>query len=232
MFTLIHYPFCPFSRKVRIALSEIGIEAEMKSVEPWNLPVEFRTNINPTGEVPVLFDPIGKYICGHYPIVEFLYETTSCSASIIGTESFDRAEVRRLCDLFDRNFYDNITKLIFIEKIYKPLNGNSASNINTQAIRAATTNLKNYLLYIESLLNNRHWLAGENITMADISAGAQISILDYLGHIPWYAKDLTPNFPELKNWYQRLKSRPSFKSILLDKLPIRKPSSTYANLDF
>ena len=34
------------------------------------------------------------------------------------------------------------------------------------------------------------------------------------------------------NWYARVKSRPSFKDILLEKVPGIAPSDNYKNLDF
>jgi len=76
------------------------------------------------------------------------------------------------------------------------------------------------------LLSKRGWLAGHNLSLADIAAGAHMSCLDYLGEIPW--KD----HRDVKDWYQKLKSRPSFKPILKDSLPGLIPPRHYADLDF
>ena len=51
-------------------------------------------------------------------------------------------------------------------------------------------------------------------------------LLDYLGEINW---DL---YPDAKLWYAKLKSRPSFNSLLNDKLSGIMPSENYADLDF
>lgn len=80
--------------------------------------------------------------------------------------------------------------------------------------------------YIDWLSKNRDWLAGTSFSIADISASANLSILDYLGEIKW--KD----FSYAKEWYARVKSRPSFRSVLLDKIPGLLPPKNYSDLDF
>ena len=69
--------------------------------------------------------------------------------------------------------------------------------------------------------------------MADFSAAAQISVLEYIGEVPW---DRTENgallFEETKNWYARVKSRPSFRAILTDRIAGVIPAPHYGDLDF
>ena len=72
MWTLLHYPLCPASRAIRLALNEAGIEAALSEVRPWEASREF-LNLNPAGTLPVLaFE--GKAICGTYPVIEYLAE--------------------------------------------------------------------------------------------------------------------------------------------------------------
>ncbi len=72
----------------------------------------------------------------------------------------------------------------------------------------------------------RRWLAGDEISFADLAAAGQISTLDYLGELPWDA------YPHVKTWYQRAKSRPSFRALLADRVPGTVPPAAYADLDF
>ncbi len=53
MAMLIHYPLCPASRAVRLALGEHGLEIELSEVKPWALDRDF-LNVNPAGTLPVL----------------------------------------------------------------------------------------------------------------------------------------------------------------------------------
>ena len=97
---------------------------------------------------------------------------------------------------------------------------------NTDNIRLAKNNLNNHLKYIEYLLERRFWLVNNKIELADLTAAAHISCIDYLGDMPW------EKFPEIKHWYSRIKSRPSFRSILTDKIIGIPPRGNYALLDF
>jgi glutathione S-transferase len=79
---------------------------------------------------------------------------------------------------------------------------------------------------MEWLLRRRDWLAGDRLSYADLAAAAHLSIADYLGDVPWNED------AGAKNWYARIKSRPSFRPILGDLHPGVPPSASYANLDF
>ena len=79
------------------------------------------------------------------------------------------------------------------------------------------------------LLNTYHAVAREGIeeiSAADLTAAAHLSCLDYLGDVPW------DEHPVAKEWYARLKSRPSFRPLLADHWPGTNPPEHYANLDF
>jgi glutathione S-transferase len=55
---------------------------------------------------------------------------------------------------------------------------------------------------------------------------AHLSALDYFGEVPW------TDHPTASEWYVRMKSRPSFRSILSDRVPGQPPVAHYAELDF
>jgi glutathione S-transferase len=75
-------------------------------------------------------------------------------------------------------------------------------------------------------VRTRDWLAGDRLSLADLGAAAHLSAADYLGEVPWNEDEAT------KNWYARVKSRPSFRAILADMLAGLPPSKSYADLDF
>ena len=72
----------------------------------------------------------------------------------------------------------------------------------------------------------RDWLAGNELTYADLAAAAHLSAADYLGDVPWTEDEMA------KNWYARVKSRPSFRPLLAETMAGIPPSKTYADLDF
>jgi glutathione S-transferase len=64
------------------------------------------------------------------------------------------------------------------------------------------------------------------LTLADLAAAAHLSAIDYLGDVPWDEDETA------KNWYARIKSRPSFRTLLGETMAGLPPSPSYANLDF
>ena len=139
-------------------------------------------------------------------------------------ERAHRAEVRRLVAWFEIKMNREVTENLLGEKMMKRLTGEGQPN--SLAIRAGHANLPYHLEYIGYLVERRRWLAGDHFSVADITAAAQLSALDYLGDVPW--DDHEP----AKEWYARIKSRPSFRPILADHIPGVPPPKHYADLDF
>ncbi len=93
-------------------------------------------------------------------------------------------------------------------------------------MRAIRSNLRYHLSYLSYLADQRKWLAGDDFSIADLVAAAHFSVLDYLGEVAW------EDYPVAKGWYARLKSRPSFRSLLADRIPGTPPPLHYTDLDF
>jgi glutathione S-transferase len=97
---------------------------------------------------------------------------------------------------------------------------------NSQSIRNAKANIRYHLDYLSWLIDRRRWIAGEEFSLADLTAAAHLSAVDYLGDVPWNDHEIA------KDWYMRIKSRPSFRTLLSDRLGGITPPSHYAELDF
>ena len=222
MQTLYHLWLSPFCRKVRIVLHEKKIDVDLKVENVWERRKEFLA-LNPAGEVPVLVEPGGTALSGSNVICEFLDEIHP-EPPLVGRHPLERAEVRRLVHWFDSKFNEEVTENLVGEKVMKRFLGLGAPD--SKAIRAGHNNINTHLSYISYLIERRKWLAGNELTLADIAAAAHLSTIDYLGDVPW--SDHHP----AKDWYARIKSRPSFRALLSDHIPGAPPSKHYANLDF
>lgn len=225
--TLIHFALDPFSRRMRLALAEYGATAELIEETPWN-PSPDIFELNPAGTVPVYLEDAASPVSGVEAIGEYLEETRGKRLSLIPGDAFERAEVRRLVGWFDVKFYAEVSEPVLTEKIIRRFlpreNGGGGPDMNR--VRQAAAKLRHHLDYIGHLADHRPWLAGDHLSLADLAASAHISVVDYFGDIPW------ADFPVAKSWYQRIKSRPSFRTLLADTVRGMAPAAVYADLDF
>jgi glutathione S-transferase len=219
---LYHFWLSPMSRKLRIVLNEKSLDCTLKVEKWWERRPEFLA-LNPAGEVPVLIEPDGTVLADAAAIIEFLDETYR-EKLLLGLNPMDRAETRRLVGWFDGKMNREVTEPILHERLMKRLLAGGVPDSNV--LRAAKTNLGVHLDYITYLAERRRWLAGDHFSLADISAAAHLSTLDYLGDVPWDEHE------PAKDWYARIKSRPSFRPLLADHLPGTPPPKHYADLDF
>jgi glutathione S-transferase len=219
---LYHLAIDPACRKVRIILGEKGLAHELRSEKVWERREAF-LQLNPAGEVPVLLDEDGTCVAGTRVVTEYLDEAYS-EVSLLGSDPIDRAEVRRLEDWFDVKFRREVTANLIDEKILKRYLG--LGQPNSSAIRAGLSNIHYHLEYIGWLNERRKWLAGDYLSRADVTAAAHLSSVDYLGDVPW------EDHAGAKDWYARIKSRPSMRQVLADHISGLKPPAHYADLDF
>jgi glutathione S-transferase len=222
MLTLYHYPLMPSCRKIRLMLREKNIAHALVTEEFWHRRLELFA-LNPAGEVPILLTDKRQAVVGSYAIAEFLDETFP-EVQFYGTSPTERAEVRRLVEWFDVKFDREVTQFILFEKLFKRLMGYGEPS--SEAIRAGKKNITYHLDYIAHLLEQRNWLAGEYLTLADIAAAAHLSCLDYLNDVPW------DTHASVKEWYALIKSRPAFRDLLEDRVQGSAPPSHYHDPDF
>jgi glutathione S-transferase len=227
MATLIHFALDPFSRRMRLALAEYGSSAELIEEQPW-APTADLFSLNPAGTLPILLDNSATVICGIEAIGEYLEETRRKRLSLIPGDAAERAEVRRLVGWFDTKFYAEVSEPILTEKVIRRFlareDGGGAPDM--ARVRHAAAKLRLHLDYIAHLADRRTWLAGEELSLADLAAAGHVSVIDYFGDVPW------ADYPMAKSWYQRIKSRPSFRPLLADTVRGLTPPAAYADLDF
>ncbi len=221
MRTLHHWPLDPWSRQVRLALAEKQLKFDLNAVRFWDEP-DALISLNPTGLPPVLVE--GDVVVAEArAILEYLEETVPEPTLLPGSAA-DRAEARRIAQWFDRKFDAEVSAFLLHEKLEKRIQGLGAPDMD--AIRAGKDYLRWHLDYMSGLLEVRDGLAGPRWTLADLVAAAHLSCIDYLGDVPW------SEFPPARDWYQRIKCRPSFRDLLADRLPGMSPADGYQDLDF
>lgn len=222
MRTLYHVWLHPFSRKVRLALAEKKLEFDLQIEKIWERRTAFLA-MNPAGDVPVLVEEDGTILSNSQVICEYLEEVYP-DTNLLGRDPIQRAETRRLVGWFDVKFNREVTDNLVGEKLMKRFL--KLGEPHGPSIRAGHANIHYHLDYIGFLCEKRKWLAGEQFSLADITAAAHLSSIDYIGDVPW------DEHHHARDWYARVKSRPSFKSLLEDRIPGFMPVEHYENVDF
>jgi len=242
---LTHFKLCPFSRAARILIGELHLEANLDPVLPWALTPAF-LNKTPSARLPVLELDDETHLSGFYALSEFMAdaqihemdiadlltgaphsdELPAKPLAVMPGDIEDRAEIRRLIEWFHQKCDREVTQEFLYEKVRLVLDRRVAAPPNAGILRSARSNLRYHLDYIGFLSDQRRWLGGDDFSLADIVAAAHVSIADYLGEIIW------EDVPHALGWYQRVKSRKSFRPLLGDRLVGVAPAAHYAELDF
>lgn len=214
MRTLFHFWLHPFSRKVQMALTEKGLEFEMRIEKPWERRTEFLA-MNPAGDLPVLIEKDGTTLSNSQVICEYLDEVYP-ETNLIGHDPVQRSETRRLINWFDRKFNKEVTENLVSEKLMKfVLN---LGEPHGPSVRAGRANIHYHLDYIGFLTERRKWLAGDFFSLADISAAAHLSAVDYVGDVPW------EEHSSARSWYDRVTERRGARAMLEERVPGFEPS--------
>ena len=215
-------PLCSSSRAGKLILKEKGINFQAINEPIWKRRVGF-LKVNPEGDLPVIIDEKNIKIIGYMSLAYYL-DDNSIGDNLIGINAIQRLEVRRVCKWINNKFFREVTENIVEERVFKNLRG--LGQPSTEFLKAGRINLINHENYFEWLLKERTFLTGEIFTLADISYASYLSCLDYLGEMKW------ERIPVTKKWYAKIKSRPTFREILQEKIYTIPPSENYQNLDF
>ncbi|MDF1855081.1 glutathione S-transferase family protein [Pseudooceanicola sp.] len=221
MAKLYHVPLSPFCRKVRLSLAEKRIECELIEERYWERDPDFLRR-NPAAKVPVLRID-GKTMAESTAICEWLEEAYP-EPSLLPDDADGRYEVRRIVAWFDDKFHSEVTSKLLYERVNKKVMKQGYPD--SANVKAGAQAIKFHLDYMAWLLDHRRWLAGDRMTLADFAAAAHLSSLDYLSDVDWSRRD------QVKDWYAKIKSRPAFRSILVDQVSGFLPPAHYADLDF
>jgi len=221
MIRLYHFPLSPFCRKVRLTLAEKKQEVELIEERYWEPSPDFLRR-NPAGKVPVLKIDT-RLLSESQAICEYL-EDAYPQPALMPRDAESRYEVRRLCAWFDDKFHTEVTSKLLYERLNKKVMGlgyPDSKNVKTGAAR-----IKYHIDYLGWLLDQRRWIAGDAMSLADFTAAAHLSCLDYISDVDWNRN------ATVKDWYAKIKSRPSFRTLLADQVPGFPPPAHYADLDF
>lgn len=211
---LIHLMLSPSSRLARLILGEKRLACDLPHAE------------DPAAHLPVLVELDGTRREGLWAIVDHI-EGAYPDHPLLPEEAEARAESLRWLDWAMGPFHEQVTQKIVYEKAAQRFTGAPSRRApDMNVVRQGREALKPILAAIGQTAEKRGNLACRDTSLGDLAVAAHLSTLDYFGELPW------ADHPSAAEWYVRIKSRPSFRSLLGDKVPGQPPVSHYAELDF
>ncbi len=210
---LTHLPLSPRSRFARLLLGEKRLAYDSVTAEDSH------------AHLPVFVDLDGTRCEGLWAIVDHV-EGSYTDRPLMPEDDAARAEALRLLDWAMGPLQEAVTRRIVFEKGAQRYTGAPARHApDMEVIRKGRETLKEILALLGDAADRNGYLACRECTLGDLAVAAHISALDYFGEVPW------KEFPSAAEWYVRMKSRPSFRSLLADRVPGQPPTSQYAELD-
>lgn len=224
MLRLYHWPLDPAGRMVRLVLTEKGEPFEAVVSPAW-MPDKAVAAIAPGAVAPAIVSSseVAAFAAsGTRAICEHLEEVRPVP-SLLPDDLSERAEARRLWAWIEAGM-EEVTDQLLTERVVQWSRRDRQPD--SDRLRRGAHALRGRLTFLNALADQRHYLAGRQLSLADLAAAAHLSAYDYFGDIEW------GSVPELKGWYMRIKSRPSFRPLLADRLEATRPAAHYGELDF
>ncbi|WP_373008046.1 glutathione S-transferase family protein [Hyphomonas sp.] len=221
---LYHWPLDPAGRLVRLVLAEKGEAFDLFESTPW-APHPDVSALAHGAVAPALVEtgPEGKtFACGTRAICEQMEELKPTPA-LLPEDPNERAEARRLWAWVEAGC-EEVTDKLLTERVMQWVRRDRQPD--SEKLRRGAHALRGRLTFLNGMVELNGYLAGRTLSLADLSAAAHLSAYDYFGDVEWDA------VPDLKTWYARIKSRPSFRPLLSDRIEGTRPVAHYADLDF
>ncbi len=221
MITLFHYYLCSSSRYIRLILEEHKIKYHTQLENYWKPQRDF-LKLNPAGHLPVLVNEENFPVIGANACIEYIKDL-EVRPTLFVDDYREKAEINRLVYWLDVIFKKEVFDPIIYEKVFSRIVDNITPNSDN--IRVALNNLDFHIQYFNYLLNSKNYFIKNDLTYLDFLAAANLSVLDYLGLLN------LKGYENIKEWYSKIKSRPSFKTLLKDQIVGLNPHENYKNID-
>ncbi|KAL4727839.1 hypothetical protein ACLX1H_004529 [Fusarium chlamydosporum] len=212
--TLKLYGYVPSTCTLRVAnvLAEKGLDYEMITVDVFagkHKTEEYANEFHPFNKIPVLFDEeegIRIYesrAIAHYIAAKYRDRGTDLSPSEADMKAYARFQEALS---LESSYFDPSVYSIAWEEVFKRLRGLGPAN--AAIVKDKLEDLDKSLAGYERILSKQKYLAGDNITLADLFHLPYGQMTEPLGF-----GDLLSKYPAVKKWWNGLKERESWKKV-------------------
>ncbi|MEM6581298.1 MAG: glutathione S-transferase family protein [Pseudomonadota bacterium] len=196
----------PWVRRLMIFLEEKGLPYELERVMPLGPPDPKYLKISPLGKVPLLTVD-GRHLPDSLAACVFL-ESEVPEPPLFPEDSWDKGWMYWLCDFIGTGLFSKVEVPLFLNRFVNPVFLNQKPDAD--AVAAALKAMPYHYDYLEAQLSQRSpWLLGEQLTLADLTAGSVFINLRHAGEEVDAGK-----WPQLAGYVLRVHQRSSFRKLI------------------
>ncbi len=198
-----------YVRIVRLCLHEKAVQYEQVPVDIFSqvgTPPDYRDK-HPFGRIPA-FDHDGFLVYESGAIARYVDETFE-GTRLQPIDVRQRARANQLISIADNYVYPNLVWGVYVERVSKPLRGESTDK---EKLKISLEKARLCLDAVSTLLGGNDWLAGQELTLADLWLAPMI---DYF-LLASEGQDMFRDYAALSAWWSRINAR---ESMLLTKFP-------------
>lgn len=202
--TVFGAAYSVYVRSVRLALEEKGVAYRLVDVDVFaagGVPAEHLAR-HPFGRIPAFeHDGFSLYETG--AIVRYI-DDAFAGSPLQPPDARARARMNQAISILDSYAYRTLVWDLFVERVSAPARGRSS---NEAVISAALPRAEVCLRALEDLAAGQPWLAGAELTLADLHAAPMFA---YFVQTPEADRLMAPH-ERLRRWWARLSARESMK---------------------
>ena len=202
---LYAHPFSSYCQKVLIALYENGTPFEYRRLDEPGAMDELTARW-PMKRFPLLVDE-GRTIVESTIIIEHLGLFHPGPVQLVPADPHEALEARRMDRIFDLYFATPQQKIVF-DTFRKE------GEHDARGVADARTQLETSYAWLDNVMRDRQWAAGERFTLADCAAAPFLFYADWTHRID-------PKFEHVLAFRERLLKRPSFARAVDEARPYR-----------
>ena len=204
---LYAHPFSSYSQKALVALYENGTPFVLRSLDgPGNPAMEELAAMWPMRKFPVLVDGDRKVFEASC-IVEYLDLAYPGPIRLLPEDPREALEVRMMDRFFD-NYISTPQQKIVVDRL-RP-----EADRDDFGVDEARRMLETAYAWLDVVLAERTWAAGDRFSLADCGAAPFLFYADWTHRI-------ADRFPNVRAYRQRLLARPSFARAVDEARPYR-----------
>jgi glutathione S-transferase len=204
---LYGHPFSSYTQKALIALYENGTPFEFRCIGP-DTPEHSQEWMRrwPLRKFPLLLDG-DREVVETSIIIEYLQLAHPGPVRLLPVDPVEALDVRFLDRFFDLHVMEAMQVAVESALQRLPIPG-------AEGLRIASERLERAYAWLEGRLVDRTWAAGAAFTLADCAAAPSLFYADWTHRI-------SPDYPLLRAYRDRLLQRPSFARAVDEARPFR-----------